>query len=262
MNPPTHLAAQLPRFGTIALLLSCVTSAQILRATPPTSALAQDSTRGVDANGVTVISQTVPGARLSTFVGRDVHDRAGQVLGSIKDMYLDAHTGKGVYAAVAGSQNGKLRLVPFAALRGHSSGNGFVVNMAAKEWEQITPASPTDQEATRITLSAADGRQLAQLFGGPAHTAAGAHLIAVRELRGKRVSTGSDHVGTVDDAIVESDRETAAVILLPEKDFSIAGRKFVVPVHQLNLGARDLNPITTALARSHFERAHQRETAR
>jgi sporulation protein YlmC with PRC-barrel domain len=212
-----------------------------------------------------------PGRSISQFVGRPARTLKGEQLGAIKDVFLDVHSGRVVYAVIATKPGDTLRLVPFAALQTDGS-DEVKVKIEQAQWQGIPPMKTEEFSAHRITLSGADRRQLATHFGqsepapldaestGVTTVNGGSQLLRLGELRGKHISTGSEDVGVIDDVVIDSERMTAAAVVTPEKDFSIAERRFVVPARLLNLGARDLDPIRASLTRSDFEAAHQRES--
>lgn len=235
----------------------------------PDSALPADPNAAVQA-----IAGSAPGRSISRFVGRPVQNLKGQKLGTIKDVLVDVNSGRVVYAAIAAPSDETLRLAPFAALHTDDDANGLKVEIEQAQWQQIQPIKADDFKTGRVTLSGDERRQLAQRFGqaepppidqestGPVAVNGGSQLVRLGELRGKRITTGSEHIGFIDDVVVDSERMTAAAIVGPEKDFAIASRRFVVPLRHLSLGARDQEPIRTTLTRTDFEEAQQRKSER
>jgi sporulation protein YlmC with PRC-barrel domain len=237
----------------------------------PNAALGDASARQADPNStVRAITGSPPGRSISRFVGRAVQTSKGSKLGTIKDVFVDIHSGRVVYVAVAASADNALRLVPFAALHPDDS-NAMKVEVEEAQWEQILPIKADEFENGRITLSGAERQQLAASFrqsepppienksASAAAAQGGSQLMRLGELRGKRITTGTEDVGIIDDVVVDSEHMTAAAVVGPKKDLSVADRRFLVPLRHLNLGARDQDPIRTNLARSAFELANQRK---
>jgi sporulation protein YlmC with PRC-barrel domain len=238
--------------SVVVLGLAATTRAQISSEVASDAAVLEPNKKS--ATAVRSVADGTDFVRARTFVGRAVRDRDGKLLGSVKDAYLTTHSGKSVYLAVTSPSDDSLRLVPFAAVRQPGLADALTLNVAAKDWEQLPPASVVGIDAARLAISASDGQLLAQLFDESVReVASGAQLVASSELRGKSVSTGTDNVGTIDDVVIDNRGEAAAVIT-PGKEFAGTDGKLVVPVHRLNLGTRDLSPIRTDLARSDFEK--------
>jgi sporulation protein YlmC with PRC-barrel domain len=228
---------------------------------------------GDPASGEAVrfVTDTPAGQSMNMFAEHRLRSARGEELGVIKDLVADAHVGTIAYATVA-DRTGELRLVPFAALK-HDGGDTFTVEIAEQQWRQIAPLSQREFEAGRLTVSEAQRRELAAPFTlangnrGNVKTApsaeeklpeSGAQLIRLGDLRGKRVSTGSEDVGTISEIVIDAQKGTASAVLTPERNFASATQKLVVPLRVLNLASRDQNPITTALTRADFEQARQR----
>ena len=220
----------------------------------------------------------LPGRSIGEFAGRPVRTRNGEDLGTLKDIVIDVHAGRIVYAVVASRSNGALRLVPFAALNQLDDANGATVDIERATWEQIPPVRPQEFEAGRLALSESDRKVLAERFGkteprppgeiappsgsqtgsqtGAApRLSGGSQLLALDQLRGKKVSTGSENVGAIGDVMIDTNLMTAIAVITVEQDFAPGGQRFIVPLRQLNIAARDLNPITTTLTRADFEKA-------
>ena len=74
-------------------------------------------------------------------------------------------------------------------------------------------------------------------------------------MRSKQVSTGSDNLGTITAIVIDADNMTSAALLRPESDIAGENILFLVPLRELNLGARDLDPIRTTLTPADFQSA-------
>lgn len=214
-------------------------------------------------NRVMTTSDAAPGRNLAQFVDRKVSGANDRELGVVEDMLVDAHTGAIAYAAV-GNGNGELRLVPFAALREADAG-GFTVSVSEEQWKKLPVHWWPNIELGRWTLSEAESRELSDRFAltkASARTVAqprsGTHLIRVRELAGKRVTTGGENIGTIAEVVLGDDQISALAVIAADREFAAAGRKFLVPLGDLNLAATQRNPIETRLTRADFEQARKR----
>ena len=267
-----HHSLSAPAAVLTFALLSETLCAQVTGTQMPVTPQRPQNPRDIDGT-VRVATPEAPGRSIGEFAGRSVRTRKGEDLGTIKDVVIDVHAGRIVYALVASRTNEALRLVPFAALDQLENANGTTVEIELANWEQLAPVRAQEFETGRLTLSEADRQLLAERFGkteprppgappssgsqrgAGARTSGGSQLLPLGQLRGKKVSTGNENVGTINDVMVDTNLMTAAAVIAAEPDFVAGGQRFIVSLRQLNIAARDLDPITIALTRADFEKA-------
>jgi sporulation protein YlmC with PRC-barrel domain len=229
---------------------------------------------------VRVVSASVPGRSVSKFIGQPLQTNDGTTLGTLHDVLVDVYSGEVLYAAVGDPDGAEPpRLVPLAAI--NRQGDRMTVAFDAPQWQQITPVNPHQFADGRVTLTPGERRMLARRFGQPeseepltptglvavipppATPLGGSHLARLGELRGRRISTGTEIIGGIDDIVIGPDRGSAAALVGPDKNLSQRrGERFLVPLQHLNLAARDQNPIATTLKRSDFEEAQRAPESR
>lgn len=206
---------------------------------------------------VRTISGSIPGNRVSEFIGQTVRGSRGEELGTIRDLVVDAYSGRDPFAVIATPSDNRLRLLPLQAIAADTATKGLKARITAEELARVPIVGNHEFETRKLAVSSALYRAVIGKFD-PGATSGGAnngtHLVRLDALRGKRVTTGVDRVGTVNDVVVATDQPAAAIVT-PEKDFQMAGRQFVVPLTALNLIATAPDPITTQLTRGDFERA-------
>lgn len=200
------------------------------------------------------------GDSIARFNGSTVRTETGSELGMIRDILADAYSGRVMYAAVLDQPRTQLKLVPFAALEPAPTSKDFVVRIEPLRWEQVTPIEAHDFGTRPIPLSEAAGKALAASFGRSEATVGnvgGTHLIALAALFGRRVSTGTETIGVIDDVVFDRADLLARVWIVPEKDFAVTDSKFLVSLRDLNAVERDQNVVTTTLTRNDLEQARR-----
>jgi sporulation protein YlmC with PRC-barrel domain len=245
------------------------------------TAFAADAKVKTDETSRTEVSRSAaesPDRNLSVrhLLGKDVKDPAGQKLGDLKDLVVDAQSGRVIYGVVsAGGVLGvgdKLHPVPFTALNCAEGAKDLTLAIDKAKLEQ----APVFQKDDLASLDQADRRkQIFEYYGQSweafetgvstalhraaanlsGDNASARHLVYASWVKGKDIRSGDKDVGQVDDVLINFAGHSAAVLFDPKKDFANTTDKFVIPFNKLTIGAGEHDKITTTLTRADFERA-------
>lgn len=202
------------------------------------------------------ITAAAPGTSVFQYIGRSVFVNDGKPGGHVWDVLAEADSGAVIYVLVGSESQNRLRVVSFAALERGNGVDTLRIARGGDGWDDLPSFEVAEFSDGRITLSETARRIVARHFGEVAAPEAEFFLLGM--LRGRRMVTTTENVGTIRDVMIQPEKRMAVALVTPQDDFAIAGREFLVPLRALNLTARQPESITTTLKREDFERANQR----
>ncbi|ACB74416.1 PRC-barrel domain-containing protein [Opitutus terrae] len=247
----------------------CVASAAPAFAAGATAAAEKKS--GTD--GVTAAQHQLAGQSAQKLIGQDVRNPAGEGLGQVKDLVIDARAGQLVYALVSsGGLLGvgeRIRAVPFAAFKDTYRADGdLVLPIDRTAWNNLAAIRETEidtllSEARASTLFSQFGlewkdetkrlRRDAKAAG--ADTDSTPKLMRVAKLTGKDVVNAGQEVGKIEDIVLNFESRRASVLLDPNDDYTGSNQKFIVDFSQLSRSLDVPEKLTTVLTKADFARA-------
>lgn len=106
---------------------------------------------------------------LRKLAGKNVHDAAGEKLGTIRDFVIDKRSGDVIYAVVSSGGilgvRQSLRLVPIGALRPAPAGlDGYIIKIDRVGWNRVPTLFKAAFNAGVVRIDETQKRQLSELF--------------------------------------------------------------------------------------------------
>ncbi|HVU25840.1 MAG TPA: PRC-barrel domain-containing protein [Opitutus sp.] len=191
-------------------------------------------------------------------VGQDVNSRSGTDLGEVKNLVVETHSGKVLFATI--TQGGflgmgeSLHAVPYSLLEVPQQGHGTITIDTDKATLDSGPKVPEDDPA----WFASHGDMIYSLFGKNLDTEAGQtsqmqHYMTVDQISGKDVRHNNEEVGAIEDVIINNSSHQGAALLDPNDDYAGTNRKFLVSFSKLSRGPGD--NMSTTLTKADFSAA-------
>lgn len=252
--------------GTACCLLAV--GAPALRADDSSmSAKKKDNPSGLAA----ATSTTAYDQSASRLIGQDVKGLSEDGLGQVKDLMIDAATGRIVYALISsGGLLGvgeKIHAVPFAALRPAARGEDLMLAIDRSQWDGLAALREDELDL----LGHEDrGRLVFESFqlNWRDETRAGRGLLAsikpgsdklqllrATKLTGQQVVHTGQDVGKIEDIVVNQENRRAAILLDPDDEYTGTDQKFIIGFGQLMTPANPQDRLSTALTRADFANA-------
>ena len=235
--------------AAIAVTLALCTASAALAA-PFSSSAANVPQKGVKpTNGETNISARA-------VVGQDVQSKTKQDLGEVKNLIVDTHSGRVLFATI--TQGGFFGLgetvhaVPYQLLQVPERGHATITINTDKATLDSSPKVPEDDPAWFVD----HGHEVAQLFGvdwSPATSNKAEEtrrLMTADQISGKDVVKDGRNVGTIKDVIINKGNQQSAALLDPNDAFAGTNQNFLVAFSQLTRGPK--GSFSTTLQRADF----------
>lgn len=187
--------------------------------------------------------------------GKPLRSANREELGTVTDFLIDPQSGQVRFAVVPSGgdpSNPGFRLVPLAALDAAAGGDGFTLRLDRGQWDQAGTITEREMQG-KFTLNSEHQDRLNRQFALANQTAASGDLEVVRasQLRGQTVRANNDALGNISDVLIDSARQTAAIVLQPTG----SAQSFIVTFPRLQFGANGQAGLTTNLSRADFQSA-------
>ncbi|HWA87748.1 MAG TPA: PRC-barrel domain-containing protein [Opitutus sp.] len=192
-------------------------------------------------------------------VGRNVKNRDGTDLGEIKNLVVDTHSGRVLFATI--TQGGlfgigeSIHAAPYGLLEIPQPGHGPIILGTDKATLDSGPQVPEDDPA----WFADHGDEVYRLYGRNLNEAAGnkptemRHYLTVDQISGRDVRHDGRSIGAIEDVIINNRDHQCAALLDPNDAFAGTHRKFLVRLNQLTRDPQE--NFDTPLATSDFSKA-------
>jgi|GEM_PF-935396 len=205
------------------------------------------------------------GERARDLLGVGVRSNAGENLGKLNDLLVDAHSGRIVYAVVStGGVLGvgdTLHAVPFSAVGFASDAHeNLQVDTTLADWQRAPVYNPdyivslADQEKADYIFRHyhQTWEPLADAPNGSS-TATEPRLLSARSVIGRDVRVGDQAIGEAEDLIVNVGSRHAQVLLRADPAFAGTADHFVVPFSKVTANTNRSGTLATTLTRDDFK---------
>jgi sporulation protein YlmC with PRC-barrel domain len=186
-------------------------------------------------------SSNLPGENVNDLIGKKITGNGQQDLGTIKDFFLDARSGRIAFVVAAGANaNDPMRLLSPQAFQ--SSSPGSEINA------QLDPAA--FQAAPTITQQEFDSGNPPANLANTMYNGRGGQLVRASKLTTRQVSSSGQEVGTIDEVGINLQAGTASLLFRTNPNFAGAESRFELPLNRLEYAQG--GQLTTRLTRADF----------